>query len=208
MESLPLAPQGVFWTVQGEGAMLGVPQVFVRLAGCSVGCSECDTDYTVAERVPVKEIVRRALAEANGARWVWLTGGEPTIHDLAPLVEELRRYGFLIALATAGVNPVHMGRGMTVKPGGFDFVSVSPHKLDATWVQRRGCQLNIVPGLNGLALADLDGVDVSGFAEKWVTPCWYHPAQRMERVTECAEWVKARPQWRLGVQAHKAWGVA
>lgn len=40
-----IAPNGVFPTVQGEGAMLGVPTLFVRLAGCSVGCAGCDIDY-------------------------------------------------------------------------------------------------------------------------------------------------------------------
>lgn len=207
-DKLPLAPQGVFWTIQGEGLMLGVPQVFVRLAGCSVGCPECDTDYTVAERVPVREIVRRVSAEANGARWVWLTGGEPTIHDLTPLVESLRRYGFRLALATAGVREVRRGFGVTVRPGGFDFVSVSPHRIDATWVQRRGSQLNVVPGLNGLALADLEGVDVSGFDERFVTPCWYAPTGRAEQVRECVDWVRRHPEWRLGIQSHKAWGLA
>lgn len=203
----PLARQGVFWTVQGEGVMFGTPQVFVRLAGCDVGCEQCDTDYGVHERVELREIVRRVGAECNGAKWVWLTGGEPTIHDIEPLVRELHRYGFLVALATAGERPIARGRGVTVATEGVDFVSVSPHRIDK-WVQRRGCQLNIVPGLNGLALADLEGVDVSGFTDRFVTPCWYHAADRMERVNECVEWVRTHPDWRLGIQSHRYWGLA
>ena len=80
----PLAPAGVFWTVQGEGVMLGVPQVFVRLAGCDVNCDGCDTDYSVAERVGAREIARRVCAAAGGARWVWVTGGFPTYHETDP----------------------------------------------------------------------------------------------------------------------------
>jgi 7-carboxy-7-deazaguanine synthase len=203
----PLAPQGVFWTIQGEGVLFGTPQVFVRLAGCNVGCPECDTDYTVAERVDVREVVRRVVNAAGGARWVWLTGGEPTVHDLATLVEELRTAGFRIALATAGVRAVTRGRGVLYPAGGFDFVSVSPHRVDG-WVQRRGEQLNVVPGLNGLKLSDFEGVDVSGFEHKFVTPFWCGAADRMERVGECVEWVKAHPDWRLGAQIHKWWGLA
>jgi 7-carboxy-7-deazaguanine synthase len=208
----PLAPQGVFLTLQGEGVMFGEPQVFVRLAGCPVGCPGCDTDYTVSERVDATEIVRRVAAEP--AEWVWLTGGEPTVHDLDPLVRKLRNYGYRVAIATAGINPVSRGWGNTIDGDrvrmatGLDFVSVSPHRIDDSWVLRRGDQLNVVPGLNGLRLEDLDGVDVSGFAHKFVTPPWYAPGDRMERVTECANWVLAHPGWRLGVQAHKFWGVS
>jgi organic radical activating enzyme len=211
-ETYPLAPQGVFWTVNGEGAFMGVPQVFVRFAGCPVGCPECDTDYSVAERVTAKEIVRRVAADS--AEWVWLTGGEPTVHDLGSLVRKLRNYGYRVALATAGINPVAMGWGNKVDGGdvrpmtGFDFVSVSPHRVDESWLLRRGDQLNVVPGLNGLRLEDLEGVDVSGFAAKYVTPFWYGPGDRQERVAECLEWVRTRPGWRLGIQAHKFWGVA
>lgn len=211
---LPLAPNGVFWTVQGEGSLMGCPQVFIRLAGCDVGCPECDTNYTVAERAPVAGIVRRAVECSNGARWVWLTGGEPTIHDIEPLVAELHRYEFRVALATAGVREVPRGayvnrcEGRGPRPHGVDFLSVSPHRIDSSWVQRRGEQLNVVPGLNGLKLADLDGVDVSGFLHKFVTPMWYGPGDRMEKVQECVEWVKARPEWRLGIQSHKQWGLA
>lgn len=203
----PLAKQAVFATIQGEGVMLGVPMVFVRLAGCDVNCNACDTDYALHERVECREIVRRVIAEAGAARWVWLTGGEPTIHDLTPLVTDLRMYGFRIALATAGEREVHRGWAATVAPGGFDFVSVSPHRLDKL-VQRRGDQVNIVPWLNGLRLEDVNPNDFTGFDNRFVTPCWYSAADRMEKVAECAEWVRAHPEWRLGVQAHKAWGVA
>lgn len=203
MATYPLAPQGVFWTVQGEGALFGTPQVFVRLAGCDIGCDACDTDYSLAERVEAREIARRVVNAAGGARWVWLTGGEPTIHDLAPLVAELHGAGFCVALATAGEWPVKRGN----LTGGVDFLSVSPHRLHR-WVQRRGDQLNVVPGLNGLRLEDLEGVDVSGFSHRFVTPCWYAAADRMEKVRECVEWVKAHPEWRLGIQAHKVWGLA
>lgn len=84
---------------------------------------------------------------------------------------------------------------------------MSPHKVDSSWVQRRGDQLNIVLGLNGLKLSDLEGVDVSGFANKFVTPMWYGAADRAENVRECLDWVESHEGWRLGVQAHKNWGV-
>ena len=74
-DRIPLAPQGVFRTIQGEGVLLGVPMVFVRLAGCSVGCPECDTDYSIAERATVEEIARRAIDADPSLAWAWITGG-------------------------------------------------------------------------------------------------------------------------------------
>lgn len=207
--SYPLAAQGVFRTVQGEGALLGVPMIFVRLAGCSVNCPGCDTDYRVQERVPVDSLVRRVMGDDNGTRWVWVTGGEPTLYDLQPLCEKLHQYGYRVALATAGVTE-GVPRGNSVESQGFDFVSVSPHKVDETWKLRRGEQLNVVPGLNGLELEHLAGVDVTGFSHKFITPCWYDRTDRMEHVEACRAWVDAHAAqgWRLGIQAHKAWGVA
>src|SRR5438552_1906933 len=106
-----LAANGVFWTIQGEGALLGEPMVFVRLAGCSVGCAECDTDYAVARRIGVedllKEIQHTVPPQSTLTRpWVWLTGGEPTDQNIEPLVELLRTTGFRVALATAGIRVI------------------------------------------------------------------------------------------------------
>lgn len=185
--------------------MMGEPTVFVRLAGCPVGCDGCDTDYRVAEHATAAEIGRRAASVCQAAtRWAWVTGGEPTVHDLGDLYASLRKAGLRIALATAGINPVQAGYAV----GGADFVSVSPHKIDTSWVQRRGDQLNVVPGLNGLRLSDLEGVDTSGFSYRFVTPFWYGPGERAERTAECLEFVAANPGWRVGVQAHRYWGVA
>ena len=191
----PLAKQGVFLTVQGEGAMLGVPMVFVRLAGCSVGCPLCDTDYRVRERVGVEELVRRVRDLAGPLRWVWITGGEPTDHELMPLVVALRWWGFHLALATSGHRPVLSC---------WDWVSVSPHD-PAQWQQKAGHELKIIPGLNGFRLSDFsDALTGTSFAYRYAIPCDGVP----ESLTDCLEWVQRRPEWRLGIQAHKQWNIA
>jgi 7-carboxy-7-deazaguanine synthase len=197
MTRYPLSPHGVFRTIQGEGCLLGVPMVFVRLAGCSVGCPRCDTDYTVAERADANEIVRRVINAAGDVRWVWLTGGEPTDHDLTDLLQQLHNAGFRVALATAGVR--QLDYATPIQPR---FLSVSPHD-PARWVQKAGDQLNLVPGLNGFRLADFD-LKGAHFAHQYVTPCDGKP----ETLAECLEWVYTRPGWKLNVQAHKSWGLA
>lgn len=182
--------------------MLGVSQVFIRLAGCPVNCPGCDTNYTVADRVECREIVRRVVDVAGGSRWVWITGGEPVIHDTAELVDSLRKYGFRVAMATSGIRAVDCGFGFG-KSGGVDFLSVSPHVISG-WVQRSGDQLNVVPGLNGLRIQDVAAEDLRKFSHKWVTPLY----GSSESVRECLDWVRDNPEWRMGIQAHKTWGVS
>ena len=85
---LKLASQGVYWTIQGEGHFVGEPMVFIRLAGCSVGCPKCDTNYKPVREATVDEIVAecvRAREENVRAKYVWVTGGEPTDQDLSGL---------------------------------------------------------------------------------------------------------------------------
>ncbi len=192
----PIAPAGIFWTVQGEGALLGTPMRFLRLAGCSLGCGGCDTDYRVSERLTVDEIATK-LDMLPWTRWVWITGGEPTDHDLLPLVEMLWKLGHQVALATAGVRHVDFEAG---------FLSVSPHFIDDRWVQRTGDQVNFVPGLDGLTIADIESVSVEcshSFSYRFITPLW--DDGKVTNLAECVEFIQRHLLWRLGCQAHRWW---
>lgn len=189
----PLAPNGVYWSVQGEGLLLGTPMVFVRLAGCSIGCKLCDTDYRVLRKVELPEIERLIERERKQAAWVWITGGEPTDHELGAICALVRRMGLKVAIATAGHKVIHRGLA--------DFLSVSPHD-PAKWVQLEGDELKIVPQLHGHGLTDFESVAERGrFRARWVVPCDGRP----ETATECLNWVKVRQGWRMGTQAHKGW---
>jgi organic radical activating enzyme len=174
----------------------------------------CDTDYSVHSRKSVKEIVREVVSVATPAvKWVWLTGGEPTIHNLQPLLSELHSVGLRVALATAGVAKVRRGMGMAQEESmppkieeGFDFVSVSPHHIDNNFVQRRGEQVNLVFGLNDLTPEECEPVRKeleAGFSDRFVTPCDGKP----ETFQQCLDWVYRYGGWRIGNQAHKQWGL-
>lgn len=197
----PIAPNGIFPTVQGEGHLIGVPMNFVRLAGCSIGCSGCDTNYTLSERLTVSEIETR-LDTLPRCEWAWVTGGEPADYDLLELLEALRIRG-RVAVATSGHKAINAPASL------IDFLSVSPHGSPAKLAIRMGSQINLVPGLNGLGLAEWEGFDLSPWkCGGFVTPIWHHQGERMERTKECIEFVCRNPGFRLGVQAHKFWGVA
>lgn len=193
MKKLPLAPGGIFWTIQGEGLMSGQPMVFIRLAGCSVGCPECDTDYSVGARATVSEIADRVAAltpQGGHVRWVWITGGEPLDHDLRPLVEELRYRQFMVALATTGAKP------LTFHP---DFISLSPHSPRHDLI-RSANEIKVVPGLNSFQPEDYLKHGPRGEV-KYVQPLDGDP----NSLQQCIDWVLKNPEWRLTEQAHKRW---
>ncbi len=89
-----IARDGFFTSLQGEGKLAGVPSVFVRLQGCNLRCSFCDTAYAISgsdgtQKLSVQEIF--SLIEKSGVRHVVITGGEPMLQasELLPLLQLL-----------------------------------------------------------------------------------------------------------------------
>lgn len=95
-----------FYSIQGEGATAGVPAVFVRLQGCSVGCGWCDTKYSW-DPAAGREIDVPALLDEIAAfpcRRVVITGGEPLESALfPPLATALGERSYAIEVETSGV---------------------------------------------------------------------------------------------------------
>ncbi len=118
----------IFQTLQGEGVFTGVPAIFIRLQGCPVGCSWCDTKHTWEKEkdkeatlgdIALKTIDtdRWALANSNElinlmnekgytAKHIVITGGEPCIYDLVPLTSELEKQGYQCQIETSGTYPI------------------------------------------------------------------------------------------------------
>lgn len=95
--------------IQGEGILTGVPSTFIRLSGCTVGCSWCDTKYSwkaaQGEDVNPDEIYRRAK-EMTTHSHVVLTGGEPLEHPELDIIELIRllQTQFHVTIETSGTN--------------------------------------------------------------------------------------------------------
>jgi organic radical activating enzyme len=98
----------IFPSIQGEGLRQGEPTLFIRLAGCNLECSFCDTKYAWKEgqkysTAQVLETINK-LKHNFPARWVCLTGGEPLLQDLDDLVKGLKKKGFKIQVETNGTH--------------------------------------------------------------------------------------------------------
>ena len=115
----------IFASLQGEGLRQGEPTIFVRLAGCNLRCPFCDTKHAWkgGRETSVERIADRVarLAKARPAEWIVLTGGEPLLQDVGPLVRRLKGAGFRIQVETNG----HFYRRLDA-----DWYTVSPKPSD------------------------------------------------------------------------------
>ena len=117
----------IFYSVQGEGSLVGVPSLFVRTSGCNLRCSWCDTPYTSwnpeGDDLAIDEILDRAAA-FPAAQHVVLTGGEPMIAPgIVELSERFRKRGMHITVETAGT---------VFTPVACDLMSISPKLSNST----------------------------------------------------------------------------
>ena len=122
----------LFYSIQGEGKLVGVPSVFIRASGCNLRCGWCDTPYASwepeGEDVAVEEIVQRVLA--YNCRHVVVTGGEPMIMpDVVELCDRLKEHNLHITMETAAT---------VFKPVKVDLASLSPKLANSTPHDREG----------------------------------------------------------------------
>ena len=116
----------LFYSIQGEGSLVGVPSVFIRTSGCNLRCGWCDTPYTSWQPEGAEFTLQQIIDEvkAHPARHVVVTGGEPMIApEIVPLTERLRGLGMHITIETAGT---------VFHPVACDLMSISPKLSNST----------------------------------------------------------------------------
>ena len=97
----------IFYSLQGEANTVGIPTVFIRLTGCPLRCSYCDTAYAFSggEKLSVDEIMRQ-VGQFN-TRYVTVTGGEPLAQPAChALMAKLLEAGYQVSLETSGALDV------------------------------------------------------------------------------------------------------
>lgn len=116
----------IFSSIEGEGKRAGLPCVFIRLHGCNLNCSYCDTRYSCDgeeyEIHSVEDILARVKEISLGCRNVTVTGGEPLIHSgIAKLLQALVDNGYHVNVETNGTEPP---APIEIKPSGWKSVDL------------------------------------------------------------------------------------
>jgi organic radical activating enzyme len=204
-----------FHSLQGEGVHAGRSAFFIRLAGCSVGCSWCDTKHSwPAAAHPHRHFqdlaVDASAAAAAGAAFVVITGGEPLHHNLDPLCAALRREAgngsspLPLHLETSGVDPLS---------GRFEWITLSPKRhRPATAELLAAChELKVVihesadlAFAEAMAAAAVAARPVDGaIPQLLLQPAWGSAAGQELAIQQ----VRRNPAWRLSLQSHKWLGL-
>jgi 7-carboxy-7-deazaguanine synthase len=192
--SYPLMEQ--FYTIQGEGYHQGRAAYFIRLAGCDVGCVWCDVkeswDKDKHPLATVEDIIKQVVATPT--RIVVITGGEPFMYDLDPLITALHDRGLKVHIETSGAYPIS---------GNPDWICVSPKKFKAPLI-------NVMPHANELKVVIFNRTDFA-WAEKYeamvepscrlyLQPEW---GKAEEMTPYIIDYIKQHPQWEFSLQMHK-----
>lgn len=102
----------IFYSIQGEGILIGVPSIFLRLTGCNLRCSFCDTKYAYVQgnNISIQAILDEIQKFA--CNYVCITGGEPLLQkDTIKLINSLNQKNYKICLETNGSLSVKRLRG-------------------------------------------------------------------------------------------------
>jgi 7-carboxy-7-deazaguanine synthase len=114
----------IFYSIQGEGFLTGVPSIFIRIAGCPLRCKFCDTSYAASAKSGKKLSINQILTQIKKypTKYIVITGGEPMVcPNLSQLCKALKKYH--ITIETAGIKFVS---GLKC-----DLMSISPKLSNA-----------------------------------------------------------------------------
>jgi organic radical activating enzyme len=198
---LPIHEQ--FYSFQGEGVHQGRAAYFIRTFGCPIHCPWCDSagtwhpDYKTKglQRIPIEQLVTNA--QKTAAEFVVITGGEPTIHELNPLVDALHEVGLPVHLETSGAFPI---------TADFDWITLSPkrwkHPLQNS-IQKANELKIIVDQTSAIAeYSELIGAEYHG-SNIWLQPEWSQ-VKNKQILNAITEWIKRNgAPFRAGLQNHK-----
>jgi len=191
---LPLVEE--FYTLQGEGFHTGKAAYFIRIGGCDVGCSWCDSKLSwnpaVFPPVNVDEIVKRA---ANlPAKAVVVTGGEPLLYPLNYLCSELKKRSIQTFIETSGAYPLS---------GQWDWICLSPKRqqppVEDIYMMADELKV-IITSPDDFVWAEQNAAKVKAECKLFLQPEW---SVYKKIVPSIVDYIMANPKWRISLQAHK-----
>ncbi|MFA5418939.1 MAG: 7-carboxy-7-deazaguanine synthase QueE [Bacteroidales bacterium] len=193
-KKLPLMEE--FYTLQGEGFHMGRAAYFIRVGGCDVGCSWCDSKESwnaqLFPPVSVEQVVSNAAS--HPAKTVVVTGGEPSMYPMDYLTQALHREGIKTMVETSGAYPLS---------GSWDWICLSPKKYSPPQkeIYLHANELKVIiqhPG--DLEWAERNAAFVSDECMLFLQPEWSKSEEIMEVLTR---YVMEHPRWRISLQSHK-----
>jgi organic radical activating enzyme len=185
-----------FYTLQGEGMYSGAAAYFIRLGGCDVGCVWCDVkeswDADAHPHFSIEQLVDFVKVYPN--ELVVITGGEPAMYDLTPLVEALQKIGKKVAIETSGAHPLR---------GNVDWYTFSPKKFKAP-VEEAYAKANelkvVIFNKSDFQWAQEHAKKVTKDCKLYLQPEWSKQERLLPNIID---FVKENPQWRISLQTHK-----
>jgi len=191
---LPLVEE--FYTIQGEGFNTGKAAYFIRLGGCDVGCSWCDSRFTwnpdLHPMIETDLIVKNAIK--SGTDSVVITGGEPLKWNLDYLCSELRKNNLKTFIETSGAYPLS---------GEWDWICLSPKKNmpPAEEICSKADELKvIIEDSDDFQWAEKYRKLVANACNLYLQPEW----SRFEKIIpEIVQYVKQNTSWNISLQVHK-----
>ena len=132
----------IFKSIQGESTYAGLPCVFVRLTGCNLRCSWCDSEYTFTggHRMSLEEVIAEVEQLSPGRGLVEVTGGEPMLQEreVVPLMERLLDEGYTVLLETSGERPLQRVPRGVVKIVDVYANTARKYERVGEWIDRIG----------------------------------------------------------------------
>ena len=182
----------IFYSIQGEGKHTGMPAVFLRLAGCSMGCAWCDTKYAFTGGKEMNNLELLVALSHYPCKTVVVTGGEPAEQDLPTLINVLKSAGHIVHIETNGAHDCDVSKA--------DFVCVSPKKYVSENMLKKADVIKLVVNEK----TDLEDLKKYYNYENEKTTVYLQPeSNKEENITLCVKLVKEHPSARLSVQLHK-----
>ena len=193
-KKLPLVES--FYSIQGEGYHTGKAAYFIRIGGCDVGCSWCDTkfswDPSLHSVVAAEQIVKQAAACPASA--VVVTGGEPLMVDMDYLTGLLKKKGIETFLETSGAYPLS---------GDWDWICLSPKRNIPPLMEifSYADELKvIISSADDLRWAEENASRIKAACKRYLQPEWSISTSILPVIIS---YVKENPIWRISLQSHK-----
>jgi 7-carboxy-7-deazaguanine synthase len=192
----------IFYSLQGEGARVGTPTIFIRLTGCKAknACFamgiKCDTEFESGREMSLGDLAQYLEDNFPNCKEITWTGGEPLDQLTDDITTFFRESGYFQAIETSGLHPPAKN---------LDFICVSPKVAEHVIAK------NFPNGVDELRYVRHKGQSIPQPSIKadhyWISPHSDGYTINIDNLKHCIELCLENPAWKLSVQTHKLWNI-